>query len=491
MKLQTIPTKLLLVSKLNTRQPKPADVAELAESINALGQIAPIVVRPHPKKDGHFEIASGARRRVACDVLKIDAKCLVRPIPDDEFEDMILADNLQRTDPDPLQELILIERRLKAGATPNDIAARYGKTESWIKRRMKLSGLTPEARDAWADEEPLAHYTVEMMEYLGSLPPADQQEIISDPYQNSLRELIQYHRGQAKNLADVPWLNDPASFVEGCGPGCSSNTAETLFPDPEHPCGQCTNGDCFRSRAAKFADSKLTALLDGCPISEFRLISTTYQQSVTYQGEERKVLYGWDLKQNFTTVKKAAAGTVKAIDITDPTAPAIVHLKAKPGTKAAAQIASGVTSTADPADSRESKLTVKRLAALNKRLDEHIRACPVPEFPVSLAAAFGLTYNHNYRGTREDPWETYDQSTPEQLNKLLWDGVRPILCQRISFQKQSDLLHPSMTVEMDRIGAITAFDKEAEWHTICTTTVPVPKSWGKGIDPITLQPSAK
>jgi ParB family chromosome partitioning protein len=64
-------TGLVLVSEKNTRQPTPKEVKELVESIRATGQITPAIARPHPTKEGHLELAAGARRRTACDVLKI------------------------------------------------------------------------------------------------------------------------------------------------------------------------------------------------------------------------------------------------------------------------------------------------------------------------------------------------------------------------------------------------------------------------------------
>ena len=59
-----------------------------------------------------------------------------------------------------------------SGTAPGEIAAKYGKSETWLKRRMKLTGLTAKARDAWGEGENFSHYSTEMMEYIGTLPPA-------------------------------------------------------------------------------------------------------------------------------------------------------------------------------------------------------------------------------------------------------------------------------------------------------------------------------
>ena len=74
---------------------------------------------------------------------------------------------------------------------------------------------------------------------------------------------------------------------------------------------------------------------------------------------------------------------------------------------------------------------------------------------------------------------------------VLWNCVTPLLVGRLFFQKNSELQDGHKRKEMTRIAQITSFDEEAAWQTICKTTIPVPKSWGPGIDPITLKPETK
>ncbi|MQY07239.1 ParB/RepB/Spo0J family partition protein [Actinomadura macrotermitis] len=41
------------------------DLTELIDSIRANGLLQPLVVRPHPTRDGHFELLAGHRRHAA------------------------------------------------------------------------------------------------------------------------------------------------------------------------------------------------------------------------------------------------------------------------------------------------------------------------------------------------------------------------------------------------------------------------------------------
>lgn len=501
--------KKVLVSKQNTRQPKATNpsIMELMESIRSTGQISPAIVRPHPKKEGHYELAAGARRKVACEALKRPLRAIVREIPDDEFEDMILTDNLQREDPDPMQEAILIERRLKAGVAASEIAARYGKSELWIKRRMKLASLTPQARDAWAEGGAFFHFNTEMMEYVGTLPPEVQNDLADDPYATrewgSLKEMLEGQKHDQIDLEGVEWLHDPATFVDGCGPGCATNTAESLFPDPENPCGSCVNGDCFRKRQALARDAKITALLDGKAIGDFVLVkSEGYGHGLTYQGKDLKALASWEMSNHYTRTQKPGTGTVAAIDFAKPDEPRIIHLKRKNKDKGA----NG--STPGKQESREDKLTAKRLARMQELLVEHLEKAPLPTHVpmLHLVAAFGTVRNRNTCESEiafNEAWGSYHTDPDVKVpglgwrdefgtrEEVLWEAIKPILRQRLAYQKNSELAQDHKTAEMRQTAALTGFPWETHWKETCITAVPVPKSWGPGIDPVTLKTAAQ
>ncbi len=481
--------KKVHVSKLNTRQPTAKQVEELTKSLLATGQISPAIVRPHPTKGaGHYELVAGARRRAAAAAAKLQLLAIVRDIPDEEFEDMILTDNLQREDPDPMQEALLIERRIAAGAEPSEIAARYGKSETWLKRRMKLVGLTENARAAWAPGLAFSHFTVEMMEFIGTLPAAQQDEIADDPYAcrdvGTLDELLQDLRHRAPDLeACTDWLHDPATFIVGCGPGCATDTCASLFPDPDHPHGQCLNTECFEKRKGIFCDLRMENLLAGAAIGSFVLFrSEGHNTQHAFKEQTLKVLSSWDFKQRYTLAKKAGPDTIAGIDLADPTTPVKVALKAKARTKDGAP-APGQN------ESREDKLMGKRLALLNAKLEKHIRSAPLPASPpiLNIVHAFGLNYS------RREVWSASSQAEVwESLaavdEEAVWSAVTPILRNRLAFQTNRDLVQPHKQNEMQCLAKLTGFDHTAAWVQICTEEAKIPKAWGPGFDPITMEP---
>lgn len=507
--------KKVLISPLNTRQPTVEDVAELRESIAAAGQTTPAIVRVHPTKKGHWELAAGARRKVACESLRIKLAAIVRDIPDKDFEDLILIENLQRQDPDPLQEALLIERRLAAGASPTDICARYGKTDSWLRRRVKLLALTEKARAAWATGGTFSHFTAGMMEFIATLPPDEQDGMADDRWSmsdvTSLDALLKDHRRQSCSLASAEWLSDHRTFVEGCGPGCAKNTADSLFPDPEHPCGACPDRACFNKRADLFRDAKIAEAIGERPLTDFILFSSAgYVPPLTIAATTRKALTSWEVKERYKVCKTEKPGRQIALDIGDSQNPVVAWLEPK-DVKTKQALANGEpVKTNGKGEDPKDRLFGKRLAALNERLVKAIAATPVenieggPANIVRYVAAFGIAGTRSHCSHKSDYAKAWADSFDNKADALvplfdgglgkkgsraavLWHSVKPMLTGRLAFAKNSDLLPDWKQAEMRNIARVIGFPFATEWKKICTTDIPVPKSWGPGFDPVTLR----
>ncbi|WP_104668599.1 plasmid partitioning protein RepB [Ensifer adhaerens] len=82
----------------------------LADSIRDSGQQSPILVRPHPEKQGRYQTAYGHRRLNAVRSLGIKVKAIVRPLSDDE---LVLAQGKENAE---RRNLSFIERAMFASA---------------------------------------------------------------------------------------------------------------------------------------------------------------------------------------------------------------------------------------------------------------------------------------------------------------------------------------------------------------------------------------
>ncbi|ONG54215.1 plasmid partitioning protein RepB [Pseudoroseomonas deserti] len=85
-----------------------AELSELVQSIASSGQQVPVLVRPHPEKAGHYQMAYGHRRLLAVKRLGITLQAIIRPLSDAELVVAQGKENIER------RNLTFIERALFA-----------------------------------------------------------------------------------------------------------------------------------------------------------------------------------------------------------------------------------------------------------------------------------------------------------------------------------------------------------------------------------------
>ncbi len=85
--IKNLDAKLLLPSLALDRafEGDDEELDSLVESISQNGQQVPVLVRPHPKQPGHYQIAYGHRRVKACLQLDIAVRAVVEDLSDEEL----------------------------------------------------------------------------------------------------------------------------------------------------------------------------------------------------------------------------------------------------------------------------------------------------------------------------------------------------------------------------------------------------------------------
>lgn len=130
------------------------DLSELAASVAEHGVLQPLVVHADVIEDGAptFVVIMGHRRLAAATIAKVaEVPVLVRPKPDPgELAELMLAENLQRENLDPIDEaLALVEVKKGGRKTLAQIAARVNRSSSWVAGRLAIVSKLPE--DLWDD----------------------------------------------------------------------------------------------------------------------------------------------------------------------------------------------------------------------------------------------------------------------------------------------------------------------------------------------------
>lgn len=139
------------------------DVAELAQSIQALGLLEPLVVTP---RGDRYLLVCGARRHAGCIAAGLDATtCVIREFTEAERQEAMLIENLQRVDLSVLEEATSYSRLIELGHTQRQLADRVGRSQAHISKRLALLEL-PKAIAAEVDSGGI---TLEDAQQLGRL----------------------------------------------------------------------------------------------------------------------------------------------------------------------------------------------------------------------------------------------------------------------------------------------------------------------------------
>jgi ParB family transcriptional regulator, chromosome partitioning protein len=121
----------------------PAALNELAASIQAVGVLQPIVVRP--VAGGRYQVIAGERRCEAARMLHHQTiPAVVRPVSNEQAMEMTIVENLQRLDLTPMEEARGYDRLSREfGLTQEQMAQRTGKERSSVANFLRLLKLPP------------------------------------------------------------------------------------------------------------------------------------------------------------------------------------------------------------------------------------------------------------------------------------------------------------------------------------------------------------
>ena len=120
------------------------EFASLMESIRESGQHAPILVRPHPDKPDHYQVAYGHRRLKAARRLGIAVKALVRPLSDDE---LVLAqgkENAERRNLSFIERALFAKALTERGFDRKIVGDALGVQKSELSRLIQVADAVPE-----------------------------------------------------------------------------------------------------------------------------------------------------------------------------------------------------------------------------------------------------------------------------------------------------------------------------------------------------------
>ncbi|MFD1329024.1 plasmid partitioning protein RepB [Mycoplana ramosa] len=126
-----IPPDQLVPSFVRDRMEEHVDpgLDDLVRSLREHGQQVPILVRPHPDRPGHYQIAYGHRRWRAANTLNRPVKAIVRELSDDALVIAQGKENSERKDLSFIEQALFAQELKERGFDRQTIAAALGRSE--------------------------------------------------------------------------------------------------------------------------------------------------------------------------------------------------------------------------------------------------------------------------------------------------------------------------------------------------------------------------
>ena len=274
-----VPLNSVIESKTNPRKhfDKKA-LHELALSIAEKGVLVPLLVRvakgfdaSEPESQLYYEIVAGARRyRAAKEAGTDQVPVIVRELDDLQALEVQVIENLQRRDVHPLEEAEGYKQLLAAGKYKDvdALAAKVGKSVSYVYQRLKLAELLPDAQKKFLEEKITAGHAI----LIARLQPKDQKRALKRMFDYhdescSVRELAKWiERDVHLVLSNAPFPLDDTGGIKSAGlvkgsVACidcpkRSGANPQLFEDIDSK-DVCTDPTCYHAKEQKFVKLQL------------------------------------------------------------------------------------------------------------------------------------------------------------------------------------------------------------------------------------------
>ena len=284
---QLLDLNKIVSSTYNPRKDfRPETLQELADSIRQVGVLQPICVRP--KEEG-FEIVYGERRYWAAAMAGLKfIPALVRELSDAEAEDAAITENLQREDVTPREEAAAYKRALESGRhTIESLVGKFGKSEAYIRSRLKLCDLI----DALAEQLDREEISVGVATEIAKYDAAVQQEVYEEHFSDGCR--LSWKNARIKEIARRLYDRymtrlDTYRFDKAECHTCHHNTAnQILFKDEcAEGCAGCQNRSCMMRKNDEYLVQQALQLLKADPRTVLATVGDTPDSVIEHLEEE-------------------------------------------------------------------------------------------------------------------------------------------------------------------------------------------------------------
>lgn len=267
-------------------------LAELADSIRRQGVLQPIGVRPIADT-GCFEIVFGERRYRASLMAELEnIPAIILNVSDETAEEMAITENLQRKDVTPIEEADAYQKLIESGRYDvQALAVQFGKSENYIRTRLKFVSLIPEIADLLERDELTVSVASAICRYSADI----QREV----YEKHYKEANSYNSWRGLKASEVAkyierdFTADLSryNFDKTLCLSCPHNTNNMMLFS-EGGCGNCSNRTCLAEMNTSFLVEKAVQMSAEHPIALFGYKEYNCNKAVV----ERLVALGYEVE---------------------------------------------------------------------------------------------------------------------------------------------------------------------------------------------------
>lgn len=517
--LRMLSVERLVPTPDNQRRPiTRSSVESLARSLSKDGVLQPIVVRPHPDKDGWWEIRAGERRWRAARLAGLkEIPAIVRTLDDESALAVTIAENLQRENLHPLEEAATIQQAFDRGHDVKSVAARLGRSVPYIAKRASLSRLSKVWRDeVLKPETEASRLTVAHLELIARLPEETQASLAEDSFRTvfargfpTVEELRRLIDGGLQSLKAMPWPLDDDTIDPQVGSclNCPKRSGRNpmLFDAEDAPrngkvskTDRCLDPVCFDRKYVAFLERREGELRRDHP--DLRLVQIGLDRLSPRLHEKFGERFTQVYHPRF--VKPNAAGATPVMQIDGPKAGSLVYLN----------LDTSVTHTygprkperprdADgkpvplPLSERKARLQKRRDAFLVQKVGEQLRGL-TPETLTATAAAFGkrtdriakrfdplalvLAFGTSSRADRDHddgPWTRYEELINRKKDVPIVAALHEVVQVWVRRLGGSDTHHTTeQAADARKVCDLLGIDAAAI-ESEASQAIPTPKGW--------------
>ena len=270
------------------------ELVELSISIKEKGVIQPIVLRPIGQR---FEVVCGDRRVRASVIAGIEnIPACIKELSDEEAEEFAITENLQRKDVSPLEEARAFVRLVEKGKYDvSSMSSKFGKSESFIRNRMRLTQLRLEFCEMLEEER----INIGVASVLANFAEELQETIFNEHFNENCppySSWMSFRPGQLQKIVEERYSTHLQNyqFLKDECKSCPFNSATFSLFVQEGEEGNCTRNTCLQTKNNDYFYQKAIDLQKENPLMPFCQDTTWATNSVVI---ERLVENGFDVER--------------------------------------------------------------------------------------------------------------------------------------------------------------------------------------------------